>query len=204
MTVIGVIIYLIIDITILPNRTDVTVRKHLLNCIDDLIASFKNSVDAIQSLLIVFKQRSLAKSSKLKSLSGKEGDNRLVSKEKTHSIVQTSSDGVTLEKLKADIEIFRATSQADEDNHILHFSAAPPLSSTRPSSPLPLEVSATIMSVESEEKESVSTEEERKISLTLTMSNINYCDKCLAAAELKLKSVNKLVKSMESTLQLVR
>lgn len=51
-TVIAIIIYLLIDMLILPTRTDATVRNIVIRCMTDTTDAFANAVDAVQHLLM--------------------------------------------------------------------------------------------------------------------------------------------------------
>jgi hypothetical protein len=51
MTFVGILFYLVIDLTIFPNRTDRTVRRNLVGCLDQIITSFSTGVDGVKFLL---------------------------------------------------------------------------------------------------------------------------------------------------------
>lgn len=74
-TIIAIVIYLFIDMFILPTRTDVTVRTSVIKCMSETTDAFSNAVDAVQHLLKYCKES--MQSSKTMDTSNKKDENIL-------------------------------------------------------------------------------------------------------------------------------
>jgi hypothetical protein len=206
MTFVGVVIYLVIDVTILPNRVDITVRQSLLRCIDGTITSFKNTVSAIQTVLVMFRHSTLISPDVMIDLSQNDQGNEEVKNINSSSQLTNNQ--------------YQRVQNEKQDQPLLYHNLSL-ATSTEEGSASDKDESAIInveTSADIEEKEDDSKERENIIKDLLPSSLASIicdnsddrsfldrekCENSLSTAQSYLKSVMKIIKTMDSTLKLV-